>query len=905
MEYSKEEIQIDEDSPEEEYRGEIQEPFNPTEIHIAQRTSSLDNLVNRLKHGELDLSPDFQRKMGIWDDGAQSRLIESLLIRIPIPAFYFDATDDNKWLVIDGVQRLTALARFVIDEQILKERYRELEPLKLCELEFLMDFNGKTFNELERTYQRRINETQVTVYTIEQGTPADVKYNIFKRINTGGLPLSDQEIRNALNAGEATQLLAKLARSETFLKVADSSIQDKRGLDQECILRFIAFTLSPDAEYKEYEKLGFDNFLRNTMDSLNKMPSDKRDKLEKKFKKAMEAAHQIFDKDVFRSASRRRYRGEINMALFEVWSVSLGQLSENEISKLIEEKEYLKDEFLGLMRDSDFSNSISSASARRPKSIKVRFKKVEKLIKKILYAQDVWENIEEKYPIGTIVSGKVIVIEHYWTILEIEKGVQGWIPPSELSWTKWQSVPKESFKVGDEVNVMVIEINPIKRYIRLSYKRTEPDPCEFVTEKYSVGSVVQGKIVQIVDQGAVAELEDSTKGFIPIAELEPEYTKQVKDVIDIGEEHNLRIIGLDENTRQIRLSLKAVHANPWEVGSVVQGRVRNIVDYGAFVKLPYSTGYRIDGLIHVSELSWTEQKPVPSEFFEIGGEVDVMVIEIDPDKQQIELSYKRTKPNPWEHILEKYSVGSVVQGKIVNIVNFGAFAELADGIRGLIPASELSWMKRSPAPRELFEIGDEVDVMVIEIDLEKQHLTLSYKQTQPDPWEFITEKYSVGSVVRGKIIKITKTKTFVELETGIEGLIPASELSWTKQKPSPSELFEIGDEVDVIVIEIDPEKRHIELSYKQTQPDPWEFITEKYSVGSVVRGKIVKIANFGVFAEIENDIEGLIRISELCPRPIQTPEEVVAVGEELDLKVIALDVKARQISLSLKDVREE
>ena len=903
MEYL-EDIQIDDDSPEEEYRGNIQEPFNPTEIRIAQRPLSLDNLINRLKHGELDLSPDFQRKMGIWDDGAQSRLIESLLIRIPIPAFYFDATDDSKWLVIDGVQRLTALARFVIDEQTLRERYPLLEPLKLRDLEFLVDFNDKTFDELERTYQRRINETQVTVYTIEQGTPTDVKYNIFKRINTGGLPLSDQEIRNALHAGKATQLLADLARSEAFAQVTDNSIQDERGLDQECILRFIAFTLSPDTEYKEYEKLGFDNFLRNTMDSMNKMPLDKLYELEKIFKKAMAAAHEIFGKDVFRSASRRRYRGEINMALFEVWSVSLGRLSKEDISKLIEEKEYLKDGFLDLMKASDFSDAISSASARRPKAVKIRFGKVGKLITDILHARELWENIEEKYPVGAIINRKISVIKGFWVLLELETGVEGWIPPSELSWTKWHPVPKEFVEVGDKVDVKVIEINRAKRHIRLSYKQTRSDPCEFVDEKYRVGSVVQGRIAKTLDRGAVAELEDGTEGFIPISELELGFTERVKDVVSAEDVLDLRVIELNVNASsilQIRLSSKAVRSNFWEAGSVVRGKVINLLDSDVLVRLTYN----IEGSIRASELSWTKQEPTPRQFFEVGDEADAVVLEIDPVKQHIELSHKQVKSDPWEFIAEKYRVGSVVQGKIVKITNFGAFVEIEKEVRGLIHVSELSWTERNPAPNSFFEVDDEVNALVLGINTVKKHISLSYKQTRFNPWEFITEKYEIGSVVRGRIVNITNFGIFAELEDGIRGLIPASELSWTKRKPTPSDFFEIGDEVDVMVIEIDPEKQHFTLSYKQTKPDPWEFITEKYSVGSVVRGRIVNITNFGAFVELEKGIEGLIHISELTSRSIQTPKEVVSIDEELNLKVIECDVEARRINLSLKAMCEE
>lgn len=556
MEYSEEEVQIDDDYSEEEYRSEIQEPFNPTKIRIAQRILSLDNLVNRLKHDELDLSPDFQRQKDLWNETAQSRLIESLLVRIPIPAFYFDATDDSKWLVIDGVQRLTALARFVIDKQTLRERYPELEPLKLCDLEFLMDFNGKAFNELERTYQRRINETQATVYTIEQGTPPDVKYNIFKRINTGGLPLSKQEVRNALNAGKATQLLADLARSDDFLKVVDSSLQDKRGLDQECILRFIAFTLFPDTRYSDYERLDFDKFLNDTMDYINRIPLDKIDKLEKTFKKAMEAAYKIFDKSAFRKIDRGGNPGAINIALFEVWSVNLGQLSEVDISKLIEKKGYLINVFQDLMEHRAFKRSISGM-ARRGSMVKTRFAMVREFIDQILHTRDPWKTIEEKYPCGETVSGRVVRISDYQALVKLEKGVRGWIPPSELSWTTRLQSPRDLLSVGDEIDVVILDSDPGKQHIWLSCKRTKPDPWERAPIKYKIGSIVRGKIVKLVSYGAFAELEEGIEGLIHISHITPRPTV-VEEAVTLGEEYDLEVSKFNVEHRRISLNLQNV-----------------------------------------------------------------------------------------------------------------------------------------------------------------------------------------------------------------------------------------------------------------------------------------------------------------------------------------------------------
>lgn len=544
--------------PEDDDSGDILEPFDPTKIRVTRQSLTLDLLLNRLRYGELDLSPDFQREKDIWTNVAQSRLIESLLIRIPIPAFYFDATDDDKWLVIDGVQRLTACTRFAMDEQTLKKL--ELKKLTLCDLEFLTDFNGKTFDDLERIHQRRINETQVTVYTIDPGTPPDVKSNIFKRINTGGLPLSAQEIRHALNVGSATELLVRLSKSETFLKATNRSIQGKRRTDQECILRFMAFTLSP---YRQYKEQGFDfnRLLNDTMARMNKMSPHELAELENKFTKAMEAAYKIFGESAFQRVYRGVYSSQINGALFEVWSVNLGQLSNEDISKLIEKKGYLINAFQDLLMTPSFRDAISKR-ARRINQVKHRFNMVENFIEGILQTQDPWTdenlmNLIRKYPIGSIVSGKVVCTVHIGHYLELEEGVQGFIDTSELSWTEQRPIPTNYFTEGDEVPAVVLAIDQENRLIFLSYKATKPWKL-VAPAKYSTGSIVRGTIIRTTNFGAFVELEQGFTGLIHISELSSGYTEKVKDVISIGQKVDLKVIDLDMINHRIDLSLKAV-----------------------------------------------------------------------------------------------------------------------------------------------------------------------------------------------------------------------------------------------------------------------------------------------------------------------------------------------------------
>ena len=350
---------------------QIKEPFDPTLIRVETKPLSMDLLISRIQNKEIDLMPDFQRKAGIWSDAAQSRLIESMLIRIPLPAFYMDASDEDEWLVVDGLQRLTAINRFVIKKE-----------LKLSGLEFLHNLRGMGFDELPRNFRRRINETQVTVYLIEKDTPPEVKFNIFKRINTGGLPLSSQEIRHALNQGEATKMLKRLAESDEFKKATSYGIRDHRMAAQECVLRFMAFTLK---SYRSYKSKDFDNFLNTAMTTINNMQENNRMKLEDSFVRSLNASSDIFGIYAFRKQYRKNTgRNPINKALFETWTVNLSNLDNVQLKELKGKKEELVNGFIELMNStSGFDDAISQGTGNVAK-VDLRFSKIEELIKEVL-----------------------------------------------------------------------------------------------------------------------------------------------------------------------------------------------------------------------------------------------------------------------------------------------------------------------------------------------------------------------------------------------------------------------------------------------------------------------------------------------------------------------------------------
>ncbi len=343
--------------------------YDPEKINIVTREPTIEQLLRRIDEEALDLAPDFQRHANVWNNDAKSRLIESIIIRIPLPAFYIDATNENKWLVVDGIQRLFALKQFISDKQ-----------LKLIGLEYLINLEGKTYDELERRYQRRIEETQVTVYLIEKGTPPEVKYNIFKRINTGGEPLSPQELRHALNPGKGTQFLATLAASQEFHQVVTLSDSRKMRMDdREFILGFLAFKLT---SYKDYKDNNRDIFLTKALAKTNNLSQKELSNIEEDFKKAMIIVREIFGKDAFRKISKKqKKRYPINKALFEAWSVNMSHLTDEQIMKLKHNQQQVISKFIeDVDNDQEFLLSISQAATK----VEYRFSRIEKIIREVL-----------------------------------------------------------------------------------------------------------------------------------------------------------------------------------------------------------------------------------------------------------------------------------------------------------------------------------------------------------------------------------------------------------------------------------------------------------------------------------------------------------------------------------------
>ena len=513
------------------------------------------------------------------------------------------------------------------------------------------------------------------------------------------------------------------------------------------------------------------------------------------------------------------------------------------------------------------------------------------------------EYLSRKYPMGSTVRGTVEAIRNNGILLQLEEGIEGWIPVSEAGWEIVKSL-------DSEIEAIVQGISGNKRAMRLilSRKPFQLDLYDHLKRKYPIGTKITSQILKVTNSGAFVEIDGGIRGRIQESDLSWANRYIIaNEILKEGDEVETVVLSISADTQYISLGLKQLQPNPWEtleqrypIGTKITGQIVNLTEFGAFVEIEEG----ISGLLHNTELSWTKNNVTAHECFAEGDEVEVIVSKIEADKQYISVSLKQLQPSPWDQVpvLQKYPVGMKVTGQIRRIVSFGAFAEIEEGIKGLLHNTELSWTKDNVTAHECFAEGDEVEVIVSKIEADKQYISVSLKQLQPSPWDQVPvlQKYPVGMKVTGQIRRIVSFGAFAEIEEGIKGLLHNTELSWTKDNVTASKCFAEGDEVEVVILEVDVSKRQMLLSHKQTKPDPWSEVSEKYKVGSIVRGQIVNLTEFGAFVEIEEGIEGLIHISELTDREIEKPEEMVCIGEELEVKVINVSLEDRRIGLSLK-----
>ena len=519
--------------------------------------------------------------------------------------------------------------------------------------------------------------------------------------------------------------------------------------------------------------------------------------------------------------------------------------------------------------------------------------------------EEAYDNSIKAFTDGEIVKGVVVDVNRDEVMIDIGFKSEGYIPAAEFE-PGQDGTP--AVQVGDEIDVYIVRREDSEGQIVLSKKIADQTLIwDEIAAAHESGAPVQGRITERI-KGGLRVSVGSLRGFLPASQVELRPIQNLEQYV--GQTLDMKVISLSKRRHNIVLSRRAwLEAElvqkraevlkTLEVGQLITGVVKNITAFGAFVDLG-----GVDGLLHKTDMAW-KRIHHPSDVVSVGEEIEVQVIGISQENEKISLGLKQKTPDPWANIEEKYPVGDSVRGVVVNIVNYGAFLQLEEGVEGLIHVSEMAWTRRNVAPSRIVNKGDEVEAIVLEISREDKRISLGLKQLQQNPWELLEQKSPVGSKIVGRIRNLTSFGAFVEIEPGIDGLIHTSDLSWTKRGATANEALKEGSEIEVVVLQIDAAERRVSLGLKQTQPDPWEGVPEKYKVGSVVRGKVVNLTSFGAFTKLEEGIEGLIHISELADRRIEKPEEIVSVGDELDLKVINLSPKDRRIGLSLKALLAE
>jgi len=508
--------------------------------------------------------------------------------------------------------------------------------------------------------------------------------------------------------------------------------------------------------------------------------------------------------------------------------------------------------------------------------------------------------------INQIVRGRILRVDDEFVLVDVGYKSEGSIPRSE-----WEEDDEEP-EVGQEIDVLIEEVENdegemeiAEGMLNLSKRKAKKiKEWEKVMSSVHEGDVVTGMVGRKIKGGLLVDI--GVNVFLPASQVDIRRPADIGEYI--GRTIQCKVLKIDEARRNIvvsrrsliedeRKEKKSQLLSELQVGQVRKGVVKNIADFGAFVDLG-----GLDGLLHITDMSWGRIGH-PSEMVAIDEEIEVQVLDIDYEKEKIALGLKQKTASPWAAVPDKYPVGTRLRGSVVNVMSYGAFVKLEEGIEGLVHISEMSWTRRINHPSELVNIGDEIDVMVLKIDRDKQEISLGMKQTQENPWTRVADRYPPGSNVKGTVRNLTNYGAFIEIEEGIDGLLHVSDMSWTRKISHPSEVLEKGKEIECKVLSVDQERRRIALGLKQMADDPWATdIPAKYQPGQIVKGKVTKLTNFGVFVGLENGLEGLLHISELSDHKVENPEDVVKEGEEIEVKILRVDTDERKIGLSRKRV---
>ncbi len=500
---------------------------------------------------------------------------------------------------------------------------------------------------------------------------------------------------------------------------------------------------------------------------------------------------------------------------------------------------------------------------------------------------------------GSIIKGRIVTQIGNDVIVEVGLKSEGVVDAAEFN-------SPEEIEPGRVIDVLLEDTDSAGGLIVLSKRKADSIiGWENIINTKKEGDVVQGKVVRRIKGGLLVDI--GVPVFLPASQVDIRKPGDISRFI--GKDIEAKVLKIDVEGRNIvisrrkyieeeRQASKEKLLSEIEVGQLRKGVVKNIAGFGVFVDLG-----GLDGLLHISDLSWGRISH-PSEIVELDQEIECVVIGVDKDTEKVSLGLKQKSASPWDNVENKYPVGAKVKGKVVNIMNYGVFVRLEDGIEGLVHISEMSWTRRLSHPSEMVNLNDDIDVVVLNVNKEKQEISLGLKQTEVNPWAVAAQKYPAGTIVNAVVRSMTNFGVFVEIEPGIDGMIHISDLSWTKKFSHPSEAVTKGDEVRCVVLEVNEEKRRVSLGMKQMTEDPWiRAIPEKYIPGHIIRGTVVKLTNFGAFVELEPSLEGLLHVSELADHKIDKPQDVVNIGNEIEVKILKVDPEARKIGLSLRRVQ--